>query len=182
LARGEIAAAAAISDGNLPRARAIDITQVLGPALPLGASIAVARGDAEEARLLLQELAHVCTEKPAIRVWYLPEAMRAAVAIGELALARELAAGFEPKLVREANAVASAEAILAEATGDERALDLYRRAAERWGEYGSVVERGHALAGAGRCGDAAATAEARELFASLGARWGDAALSDAAAG
>jgi class 3 adenylate cyclase/tetratricopeptide (TPR) repeat protein len=181
LARGDIAAAAAISDENLPRARAIDITQVVGPALPLAASIAAARGDVPGARLLLQELAHVGANKSGIRLWYLPEALRAAVAIGDLPLAHELVAGFEPMLAREVNGFASAEATLAEATGDGRAIDLHRHAAERWAEYGSVVERAHALAGAGRCGDVTAAAEAHELFASLGARWGDTSLSDVAA-
>jgi len=180
LARGDIAAAATVSDANLSRARGIDITQVIGPALPIAASVAFARGDVAGTRALLQELAHVGAGKPAIRLWYLPEALRVAVAIGELSLAHELAAGLEPVLARELNGIASAEAILAEAAGDDRALDLYRRAAERWDEYGSIVERAHALAGAGRCGDRAAEAQARELFASLGARWGDAAVSDAA--
>ncbi|MFL5964331.1 MAG: AAA family ATPase [Gaiellaceae bacterium] len=182
LARGDIVAAAAISDGNLPRARAIDITQVLGPALPGGATIAVARGDPAGARALLQELVHIGADKPDVRFWYLPEAVRAAVAIGELALAHELVSGLEPKLAREVSGLASAEAILAEATGDDRAPEPYRRAAERWGEYGSVVERAHALAGAGRLGDAAAASEAHALFVSLGASWADAPLSDAAAG
>jgi hypothetical protein len=101
------------------------------------------------------------------------------VAIGDLALAQQIVAGPEPRIAREANGLVSAEAILMEATGDARALELYRRAAKQWGEYGSVVERAHALAGAGRCGDAAAASEADGLFASLGVRRGDAALSAA---
>jgi hypothetical protein len=181
LARGDIAAAATASDGNLPRARGIDITQVVGPALPIAASVALARGDVAGTRALLQELAHAGADKPAIRLWYLPEALRAAVAIGELSLAHELVAGLEPMFPRELSGIASAEAILAEAAGDDRALDLYRRAAERWDEYGSIVERAHALVGASRCGDRAAGSQARELFASLGARWADAPLSDVAA-
>jgi tetratricopeptide (TPR) repeat protein len=183
LARGDIAAAAAVSDSNLPRARAIDISQVVGPALPVAASIALARGDVAGTRALLQELAKVGAETAVLRLWYLPESLRAAVAIGELGLAHELAAGLEPTLSRELNGLASAQAILAEAAGEAgRALELYRRAAKQWEGYGSVVERGHALAGMGRCGDAAAGSEARELFTSLGARWAAAPFSGAAAG
>ncbi|HEX4678204.1 MAG TPA: AAA family ATPase [Gaiellaceae bacterium] len=183
LARGDVAAAAAVSDSNLPRARAIDISQVVGPALPVAASIALARGDVAGTRALLQELANVGAETAVLRLWYLPESLRAAVAIGELGLAHELAAGLEPTLARERNGLASAQAILAEAAGEVgRALELYRRAAKQWECYGSVVERGHALAGMGRCGDAAAGSEARELFTSLGARWVAAPFSGAAAG
>ena len=46
---------------------------------------------------------------------------------------------------------------------------LYREAAERWEAYGSVVERGYALLGLGRCGDAKALGEGQAIFAGLGA-------------
>ena len=49
------------------------------------------------------------------------------------------------------------------------AAELYARVAERWDEYGSVVERGYALLGLGRCGDAKALREGQAIFAGLGA-------------
>jgi len=39
-----------------------------------------------------------------------------------------------------------------------------RRAAERWAEHGSVVERGYSLLGLGRCGDAKALIEGEAIF------------------
>ena len=71
----------------------------------------------------------------------------------------------------DACAYPTARAMLAEARGDaEEAADGYREAAALWGEYGSILERGYALLGLGRCGDAAATREADAIFALLGAR------------
>ena len=59
---------------------------------------------------------------------------------------------------------------LAEARGRlEEAGELYRRAAERWAEFGSVVEQAYALLGLGRCGNARASLEGEDIFASLGA-------------
>jgi hypothetical protein len=73
----------------------------------------------------------------------------------------------------------TAEAILAEARGElERAAEQYAAAAERWGTFGFLLERGYALVGAGRSllslgrgGEAAVKLdEAREIFARLQAR------------
>ena len=60
--------------------------------------------------------------------------------------------------------------MLAEARGNAvEASALFRDAVEQWDEYGSVVERGYALLGLGRCGDAKASREGEAIFASLGA-------------
>jgi hypothetical protein len=53
--------------------------------------------------------------------------------------------------------------------GVDDAARLYRDAARRWDDYGSVVERGYALLGLGRCGDVAAMREGHAIFAGLGA-------------
>ena len=73
--------------------------------------------------------------------------------------------------------VLEARAVLAEARNDlPGAAELYAASAERWAEYGYVLEHGEALLGAGRCRMAqgidgrTAVEEARELFASLGAQ------------
>jgi hypothetical protein len=60
--------------------------------------------------------------------------------------------------------------MLAENAGrSDEAAGLYENAAERWDAYGSVVERGYALLGLGRCGDMSAQIEGRSIFTSLGA-------------
>ena len=51
----------------------------------------------------------------------------------------------------------------------QEAGELYRRAAERWADFGSVVEQAYALLGLGRCGDAQALREGEAIFARLGA-------------
>jgi tetratricopeptide (TPR) repeat protein len=179
--RGDLDGAAAACTTVLPLVREIGIAQVVGPALPIAAAVALARGERAEAVALLRELVERAAESPGVRVWYLDEAVRAAVALGERELGAELAANIEPVLERAKNGVLGAQAILAEAVGEpERAADLYRQVAERWAAYGHVVERAHALTGLGRCaGDAAAAAEARDIFTSLGLR---APLADAATG
>jgi class 3 adenylate cyclase/tetratricopeptide (TPR) repeat protein len=179
--RGDLEAAATACAAVLPLVREIGIAQVVGPALPITAAVALARGERTEALALLRELAERGQDSPGVRVWFLDEAVRVAIALGEPDLGEELMAGIEPILAREVNGVLGAQAILAEAAGDpERAAELYRQAAERWDAYGGVVERAHALAGLGRCaGDQAAAAEARGIFESLGVR---APLADAATG
>jgi hypothetical protein len=161
--------------------REIGIAQVVGPALPIAAAIAFARGDRVDAVALLHEFSERGRASPGLRVWYLDEAVRTAVALGERALGETLVAEIEPALAREANGVLGARAILAEAAGEtDRAAELYRAVVEQWGAYGAVVERAHALAGLGRCaGDDLAAAEARDIFASLGVR---VPLADAATG
>jgi len=179
--RGDMDAADAACARVLGLVREIGIAQVVGPALPITAAVALARGERAEALALLRELAERGEESPGLRVWYLNEAVRAAVALGDRALGEKLAANIEPVIAREQHAVLGAQAILAEAAGEpERAAELYRQVAERWGAYGYVVERAHALAGLGRCaGDQTAAAEARGVFESLGVR---APLADAATG
>jgi class 3 adenylate cyclase/tetratricopeptide (TPR) repeat protein len=179
--RGDLEAAAAACAVVLPLVREIGIAQVVGPAFPIAAAVAFARGDRAEALALLRELVERGEDSPGLRVWYLDEAVRLAVALGEQALGEELMANIEPVIAREGHAILGAQAILAEAAGDaEGAADLYRQVVERWGAYGYIVERAHALAGFGRCaGDETAAAEARGIFESLGIR---APLADAATG
>ena len=50
-----------------------------------------------------------------------------------------------------------------------RGVRSVREAAERWDEYGSIVERAYALLGLGRCGDAKALREGEAIFERLGA-------------
>jgi hypothetical protein len=80
--------------------------------------------------------------------------------------------------VRTRHALATAEAVLAEARGDHaEAADRHAACAAAWLAYGSVLERAHALAGEGRSrlalGDREGAGEAlpaaRLAYAQLGA-------------
>ncbi len=79
---------------------------------------------------------------------------------------------------RDRHAVVTAHAIVTETRGEmEKALELYGDAAERWADYGFVLEEGQAHLGGARCflslGDSAAATEpllkARAIFERLGA-------------
>ena len=83
---------------------------------------------------------------------YLPSLVRAATALGDPHLAERLTAAFQPRYPLAEHAVATSEAILAEAAGDhDRAARRYADAAHRWGRFGVITERGFALLGQGRC-------------------------------
>ena len=109
------------------------------------------------------------------------------------ALASQLIDHAPTRAARHQHARLTAQAVLAEARGDlQEAAGLYEHAAERWTQYGHVLERGQGLLGAGRClvrlnGPQAAPKlqDARTSFAALGARpllaETDAWLLDAAA-
>ena len=67
--------------------------------------------------------------------------------------------------------LASAKAIVAESRGrKDEAASLYAEAASGWLAWGSVIGRGYALLGLGRCaGDEQALREGDEIFERLGA-------------
>lgn len=177
--RGGFREAAALVDDFLPRARQIGDAQVLVPALTAGALIEQARGDVPEAVRLLEELDRATPVGKPERAVALPDALRVCVAAKAIGLGERLIEATAETTPRVAHAVVTARAVLAEAHGElERAAEQYEDAAERWSEFGFVVERGQALLGAGRCllglsraRDAAVKLEeAREIFARLRAR------------
>jgi hypothetical protein len=95
---------------------------------------------------------------------------RVATAAGKLDLAEAFLHGSEHASAWDAAARPGARALLAEARGEpDQASALFREAAERWDEYGSVVEQAYALLGLGRCGDAKASRAGEAIFASIGA-------------
>jgi len=128
---------------------------------------------------LLEELDRATPAGTPDRAVALPNALRVCVVAKEIGLGERLIEAVAEKTARAAHAVVTAETILAEARGErERAAEQYAEAAERWGEFGLLLERGHALVGAGRSllglglGREAAVKlqEAREIFARLQAR------------
>jgi class 3 adenylate cyclase/tetratricopeptide (TPR) repeat protein len=183
LLRGHVADAAALRDEFLPRARRSQDPQVLVPALATAALIEKSRGNPAVAVGFVEELGEATRLGQGCRaMWrakHLQEVFRVCAATGANALAASLLNGIEVIAPRHRHAVHTAQAVLAEAQGQlEPALALYEEAAERWAEYGFVLEQGQALLGAGRCllalqhPDRAARSlqKAQEIFESLGAR------------
>jgi class 3 adenylate cyclase/tetratricopeptide (TPR) repeat protein len=177
--RGELREAATLENDFLPRARQIGDPQVLVPALTAGALIELARGDLPEAVRLLEELDRATPAGNQYRAVGLPDALRVCATAKAIGLGERLIEAIAERTERAAHAVVTAQAVLAEAHGElERAAEQYADIAERWGEFGFLLERGQALLGAGHSllglgrGRAAAVKleEAREIFARLQAR------------
>jgi class 3 adenylate cyclase/tetratricopeptide (TPR) repeat protein len=175
--RGRARDAQPLCDELLVRARESGDEQVLAPSLTVAALTSLAAGDTAAAAGYVQEFA----EFGESGYWpvTLADTVRLASSIGDLAVAQSLlreTAGLTP---RGKHMLVTAQAVVAEARSEfERALELHEQAREQWEIFGNVVERAHALAGAGRCltalgrgQDAAPRLEtAREVYASLNAR------------
>jgi class 3 adenylate cyclase/tetratricopeptide (TPR) repeat protein len=181
LDRGEVEAAAALSDDFLPRVRDNGDPQVLVPSLGNAAVIAAARGEIPEALGLVEELERATRGHPLYRAHQLPGVARVCVGGRATELAETLLEGTDGSVFasRFRYAAETARATLAEARGAlEDAAPLYTDVAARWREHGFVLEQGHALHGAGRCllaldrneEAACSLTEARTLFQALGAR------------
>jgi class 3 adenylate cyclase/tetratricopeptide (TPR) repeat protein len=177
--RGDVHEAAGLEDDFLPRARQIGDPQVLIPALTTGVLIEQACDNLPEAVQLLEELDRATPAGNSDRAIGLPDAVRGCVRTKMSDLAERLIESVAKGTARAAHAVVTAEAVLAESHGDlERAAEQYANAADRWGAFGFLLERGHGLFGAGRSllglglGREAAVKleEAREIFARLQAR------------
>jgi tetratricopeptide (TPR) repeat protein len=170
--RGELAIAAKHVDALLPRARESGDPQVLVPGLMVAALVAWRGANDRDAFELVSEIEEKTREAPL--GWRsticLTWPARIAIAAGSFELLGIFLEGSEQASAWDACARPAALAGLAEARGQlEEAAELYRRAAERWGEFGSVVEQAYALLGLGRCGDAKADLEGKAIFARLGA-------------
>jgi len=167
---GAITDAMAHIDALMPRARESGDPQVLVPGLAVAALVASARGDDRTALEHVTELEERTRETSGWRSYCLVWPARMATAAGELQLAERFLDGTEDESAWNVCARLTARAMLAEARGKpDEAAGLYREAAERWDEYGSVVERAYALLGLGRCADAKALREGEAIFTSLGA-------------
>ena len=113
------------------------------------------------------------------RARHLPEIVRALVASQQLESATEILVNENMvSMARDRHSAVAASGIVSEAKGQiEEARDLYQEAAQRWLEYGFVLEEGQAYLGSARClialGDREAFREplqkARAIFSKLGA-------------
>jgi class 3 adenylate cyclase/tetratricopeptide (TPR) repeat protein len=181
LLRGQVAKAASLRDEFLPRARESADPQMVVPALATSALIDKSRGDLSAAVAVIEEFAEATVGRPVWRAQLLPDVVRVCVAAGATELAESLLDGTNVTATRQLNAVHGARAALVEGQGHlEQALRLYEGAAERWAEFGSVLEHAQALLGAGRClvmlqdpeRAEASLKKARTMFEALGARPG----------
>ena len=194
--RGEITAAQPLMMELLSQARDIDDLQILVPALAAAASAERATGNPPLAVHLVEELDRVAHARGGGQ-WYLglyvAELVRTCVAAHQYALAEQLIDHAPTRAARHQHARLTAQAVLTETRGDlHEAARLHEQVAERWTQYGHVLERGQGLLGAGRClvrlnrpQAARRLQDARMSFAALGARpllaETDAWLLDAAA-
>jgi class 3 adenylate cyclase/tetratricopeptide (TPR) repeat protein len=177
--RGELASAAALVAEALPHAREIGDPQVLATVLPVAALVEQSQGNLTGAVRLVEEFDQALHQSPGTyRALPLPGLVRTCVATGHLALAQRLLDGLHVNAARLRHCVGTARALLAEAQGDlEAAADLHAKTAAGWSSYGCVPEHGQALLALGRClarlgrpGARDRLAEARVIFARLGAR------------
>ncbi len=178
--RGEHAAAEPLAAWLAERGRAMAQTQTLAHVLLAAAAVRSSLGDAAAVVTLLAELASVPNIAADLQyAWGLADAVRMALAAGDLELALRLQEGVEPVHPLREHVLVTTGALLAEHRGEHAsAADRFADADERWKAFESPWERAHALFGRGRCllvlGQAAEAAgalrEAREVFASLGAR------------
>jgi class 3 adenylate cyclase/tetratricopeptide (TPR) repeat protein len=169
--RGQAVEAASLVSAALARARQIGEPQVVDPALVTAALVALGRDDPEAADALLDEYED---RSDSFRSWRESEdplwLTSAALRLGDGARARRLLGGLAPQSVCGRTAVVHGRGLVAEAEERrEEARELFAQAAAGWEEWGSVLLRGYALLGLGRCtGDAAALAEGNAIFARLG--------------
>jgi class 3 adenylate cyclase/tetratricopeptide (TPR) repeat protein len=176
--RQQLEEASALCARFLPHARGIEDLQSVVPALAVSALVAQRRGEQRAAVDLVEELAQATCGSPTWRSRHLPTAVRVLIAAGKVDKAKDVTNGIDVTATRDVNCVLTGQAILAEAHGgNERARDLYHEAAERWADYGFVLEEGQAHLGLARClialGDREAATEslqkARAIFSNLGA-------------
>ena len=100
----------------------------------------------------MEELDELLRGRVGFRSWLLDWASRVCLAAGAAELLRSLVQQGIEHMVRDATSLTAGRAVLAELEGDLLAsLEGYDDAATRWGTFPSVLESGHALAGAGRC-------------------------------
>ena len=177
--RGHYMDAAELQDRISELGRRIEDLQVLVPALAVSALIEQARGHISGAIDLIGELDRATRDHFPYRARHLPTAVRVLVEAGEVARAEEFMNGMEVAALRDRNCLLTGRAVVAEAKQEhDQATDLYDDAAQRWADFGFVLEHGQALLGVARCMLALEKSSnalprlhrAREIFTKLEAR------------
>jgi class 3 adenylate cyclase/tetratricopeptide (TPR) repeat protein len=152
--QGDLIAARDLARRVLPRAREIDDLQQLVPALVNSALVEHASGDHPAALALVEEAAKLTADRAGGRRFlgqHQADMVRIAAAPAP-ALAKSLIDDAEATATRYRLTATTAQAVLAEATGDpEHAATLYAEAAAGWATYHHVLEHALTLLGQGRC-------------------------------
>jgi class 3 adenylate cyclase/tetratricopeptide (TPR) repeat protein len=177
--RGERAAATALGQWVVERARECANPEALAGAYPPAAALRLAQGDPPGARSLLVELGQAHAAWTTSYAANLATAVRAALAAGAPELAAELVGALQPRHPLQQHAMVAARALLAEQDSRHaEAAGLYADAVGRWKQFEVPWEQAQALLGQGRClialgrpGEAREPLRtARDIFATLGAR------------
>jgi class 3 adenylate cyclase/tetratricopeptide (TPR) repeat protein len=110
-------------------------------------------GQTEAADTLLTELEALPGARDSENYPVLLAAMvRAALRIGDPALAERLVGGDEPRTPYAEHATVAAKAAISEARGElQAAVSAYSDAGDRWARFGVVPEQAFAMVGLGRC-------------------------------
>ena len=151
--RGRAGQAAELLDWLESTSREMGSSDMFATGFAATACARASLGQDQAATALLVEL----EQMPEIRessVYHgkLPSMVRTAIGLGDAALAKRLASGFEPPYPLAEHALVAANAALSEARGDlQSAADAYADAAVRWERFGMVPEHAFALLGQGRC-------------------------------
>jgi class 3 adenylate cyclase/tetratricopeptide (TPR) repeat protein len=176
--RQQIDKAESWCEESLLLTRKVEEVQKLAPALAVAALVAQMRGAFGEAVDLIEELDQVTRHSPPWRSRHLPTALRVFNSAGQLDKAETFASGIKVTATRDVNCVLTGQAILAEAKGRAaEARDLHQQAAQRWADYGFVLEEGQAHLGLARClitlgdreGATVPLRKAQTIFSHLGA-------------
>src|ERR671913_2148137 len=152
--QGDLIAARHLARRVLPPAREIHDLQQLVPALVNSALVEHASGDHPAALALVEEAAKLTADRAGGRRFlgqHQADMVRIAAAAAP-ALAKSLIDDAEATATRYRLTATTAQAVLAEATGDaEHAATLYAEAADGWTTYHHVLEHALTLLGQGRC-------------------------------
>jgi tetratricopeptide (TPR) repeat protein len=153
LRRGQLAGLRAAAETIAEGARRVSYTEYVTPALVLLAEARRAEGDLRGAQEALDEFADLTAEVPNYRVFMLPVAVRALVAMGKI----ERALALQPvqadvRTERHALSFLTAEAAIAAARGEfDVAARMFAEAADRWERYGFALEAGFTMLDLARC-------------------------------
>ena len=178
LRRGQLAGLTAAAETIAEGARRVAYTEYVTPALVLLAEARRADGDLQGAQDALDEFATLTAEVPNYRVFMLPVAVRAFLAMGKL----EKALALQPfqadvRTERHALSFLTAQAAIAAARGElDVAARMFAEAAARWERYGFALEAGQTLLDLAQCQQAlgrhdeaeATAAHGRDVLAPMG--------------
>jgi len=179
LFRDRIDQAVAMQGRLVALARDIGDLQVLIPALAVAALIEQAQDHTKQSVALIAELDHLTSEHHGWRARYLPSVVRVLISAGQVSEAETFMTGMQVYAARDQHCLLTGQALVSEAAGSiEKARDLHQEAAQRWADYGFLLEEGQAHLGLARClialGDREAAADpllkARPIFTKLQAR------------